>query len=279
MFVSNPPLVSIITPVYNGADFIEELIISVQQQDYTNIEHIVIDDGSTDNGATLAILKRFPHIRFWTRENLGQYATMNEGIREAKGEIVCFISADDRIPRHAVSTVMNYWIHDPAWEAFRGFSRNINANGTSYAVQNPIKKVPAYLYGYIPHIPHCVIYVKLASLLKYNLLFDEELHYTGDYDWTLRLIRSGLRMDYINSELAQIRVHPKQASVRHEVSMTQEKLKIMDRYGINVLLNAFIHTVLTFHSAGSKIIYVFKREGASGVCNGVKRWFLRKNQR
>jgi glycosyltransferase involved in cell wall biosynthesis len=62
------PLVSIMTPVYNGSKYIEELILSVKSQDYTEIEHIVIDDGSADNGATVDILKRYPHVRWWSRE-------------------------------------------------------------------------------------------------------------------------------------------------------------------------------------------------------------------
>jgi glycosyltransferase involved in cell wall biosynthesis len=57
-FIEKQPLISIITPVYNGADYLDELILSVLQQDYPHIEHIIIDDGSNDNGATLAILKK-----------------------------------------------------------------------------------------------------------------------------------------------------------------------------------------------------------------------------
>ena len=60
------PLVSIITPVYNGAEYLEELIISVRDhQDYPYIEHIIIDDGSTDDGETVSILKKYPHLRLF----------------------------------------------------------------------------------------------------------------------------------------------------------------------------------------------------------------------
>ena len=79
------PLVSIVTPVYNGSLYLEEFIRSVLAQDYPRIEHIVIDDGSTDGGATVEILKRFPHLRWWSRENKGQYPTMNEGFAAADG--------------------------------------------------------------------------------------------------------------------------------------------------------------------------------------------------
>src|SRR5215207_4022064 len=88
-------LVSIITAVRNGAPYLESLIESVLAQDYTNFEHIIIDDGSDDNDATVSILKRYPHIRWWSCENKGQYATQNEGLVAAKGSIVGIISADD----------------------------------------------------------------------------------------------------------------------------------------------------------------------------------------
>ena len=75
-----PPLITIITPVYNGAEYLDELIQSVLRQDYPNIEHLIIDDGSQDGGATVSVLQKYPHLRWWSRENKGQYATMNEGL-------------------------------------------------------------------------------------------------------------------------------------------------------------------------------------------------------
>ena len=71
MALTNMPLVSIITPVYNGAEYLNEMIQSVQRQDYPNIEHLIIDDGSQDDGATVAILEKYPHLRWWSRENKG----------------------------------------------------------------------------------------------------------------------------------------------------------------------------------------------------------------
>jgi hypothetical protein len=53
----------------------------------------------------------------------------------------------------------------------------------------------------------------------------------------------------------------------------------MDRYGVNIFLNAIIHALLTLHSASLKIIYVFKKEGIMGIFRGIKRWFLRKTRR
>ncbi len=68
--VSNSlPLASIITPVYNGAKYLDKLIVCVRDQDYPAIEHIIIDDDSTDDNATVAILNKYPRLR--TYETLG----------------------------------------------------------------------------------------------------------------------------------------------------------------------------------------------------------------
>src|SRR5574341_2572398 len=86
--MQSKPLVTIMTPVYNGAAYLEELIASVRDQDYPYVEHLIIDDGSTDNGVTVEILRKYPHLRWWSRPNQGQYATMNEGLQAAQGELI-----------------------------------------------------------------------------------------------------------------------------------------------------------------------------------------------
>lgn len=87
---------SVITPVYNGSAFLEELILNVQKQDYIgDIEHIIINDGSTDDGATQNIIDKYPHLVTRSRSNFGQYASINEAIKLATGDFLVIISADD----------------------------------------------------------------------------------------------------------------------------------------------------------------------------------------
>ncbi len=118
--MSEPPLVSIVTPTFNSARYLEELLRSVEVQDYPRIEHIVIDDGSDDDGATVAILRRHPRVRWWSRENRGQYATLNEGFRAAKGDFVTTISADDTYADPGAIGALVAWLrghpdHDVAY--------------------------------------------------------------------------------------------------------------------------------------------------------------------
>jgi len=92
--MSDQPRISVITPVWNGSAYLVPLIESVLQQDYPHYEHIVIDDGSTDEGATVAILQQYKHLRWWSHANKGQYETQNDGLKAATGDIVVIISSD-----------------------------------------------------------------------------------------------------------------------------------------------------------------------------------------
>jgi glycosyltransferase involved in cell wall biosynthesis len=97
------PLVSIVVPAYNHADYLAEAIESILAQDYPNIELLVLDDGSTDN--TREVLERYAGQFYWetSKSNMGQAATLNKGWRMSKGEVLGRLSADDLLYPDAVS--------------------------------------------------------------------------------------------------------------------------------------------------------------------------------
>ena len=87
------PKVSIVTPSYNQGQFIERTILSVLEQDYPNIEYIVIDGGSTDN--TLEILKKYEDRLIWKSEpDRGQAHAINKGLRIATGDILAYMNSE-----------------------------------------------------------------------------------------------------------------------------------------------------------------------------------------
>ncbi|MEZ9424129.1 glycosyltransferase family 2 protein [Vibrio lentus] len=99
------PLVSIITPTYNQAEYLPETIESVLLQDYPNIEYIVIDDGSTDN--TISVLDKYKgKVRFISHENMGQANTLNKGWSIANGEYLAYLSSDDKLNKNAISELV-----------------------------------------------------------------------------------------------------------------------------------------------------------------------------
>lgn len=111
MNVSDLPYVSIVTPSYNQGQFIEETLISVRRQDYPNIEHIVVDAGSTDN--TVEILKRYEdtyNMRWISEPDEGQSDAIDKGFKMAKGTILTWLNSDDYyLHDHVISKVVYYF--------------------------------------------------------------------------------------------------------------------------------------------------------------------------
>jgi len=227
------PLVSVITPVYNGAEYLEGLIQSVLQQDYPNIEHLIIDDGSQDDGSTLKILQKYNHLRWWSRENKGQYETMNEGILAAQGEVVCFVSADDVLSPGAITSAMEFLACHPNYDGVFGITNYIDKRSKIRPYLVPFRKAPLSFYPFFAHISHCSFYVRLSSLKKHRLFFDQSLRYVGDYDWMIRIHKSHLRIGRIDRELSRVRIHDDQASQKYQDASRLETRKVVRAHRIN----------------------------------------------
>lgn len=103
MFFPNNPLVSIIMSTYNRAYIIRNAIESVLEQDYKNIELVIIDDGSTDSTKEVVLSYVDSRIRYFWKQNGGQASGLNYGLLVAKGDIVTFIDSDDRYKSDHVS--------------------------------------------------------------------------------------------------------------------------------------------------------------------------------
>jgi len=122
MNLDSMPLVSIITPCLNRAQFIEKAIQSVLNQNYPNIEHIIVDGGSTDG--TLDILKKYSHLRVIVEEDQeGVYGALNKGIKIAQGAIIGQLNSDDYYQSDVFSHVIQSFNAYPEIHAVIGAAR------------------------------------------------------------------------------------------------------------------------------------------------------------
>lgn len=273
-FIEKEPLISVITPVYNGADYLDELILSVLQQDYPHIEHIIIDDGSNDDGETVATLKKYTHLRWWSRENKGQYTTLNEGLEAANGEVVVIISADDKfVTPSTFSEVIKFWQTNPECGCIYGQTLLMDSNGkVDSAPLYPILKVGALLPRLIRYSPnlvqHCSLFVANSLVVDKKIYFDTSFRYAGDWDWIIRLAQAS-QFAYLNKPLSMYREHPFQVSQqvgRKEIFL--ESNRILQQYKASYWFYSFF----VFLQRIIKAFWLLRRDGFYNLFARIKNW-------
>jgi len=130
--MNSQPLVSIVTPSYNQGEFIEETLRSVKNQTYDNVEHIVVDGGSTDE--TLDLLKGYEsqyELRWISEPDDGQSDAVNKGFEMANGEIVGWLNSDDvYFSRQALTTIVTAFDSDPRPDIVYGDDVFLDPTGT-----------------------------------------------------------------------------------------------------------------------------------------------------
>lgn len=202
------PLVTIVTPSYRHAEFIEGTLDSVAGQDYPLIEHIVVDGGSDDG--TLEILEaRKDQLSYVSEPDTGQSNAINKGFAKANGEIVAWLNSDDvYYSSDVVSAVVRFFARYPDVDVVYGRGDFVDADGKSLReafVQRDSSKL-AYSFASTVGILQPAVFFRKSVIDKVGPL-DESNGNCMDYEFWLRIVHSGLRMRFINKKIAKARYH------------------------------------------------------------------------
>jgi len=204
------PKISIITPTLNQAKFIESTITSVQEQDYSNLEHIIVDGGSTDG--TLSILERYEgKIRWISEKDKGQADAVNKGLQKTTGEIIGWLNSDDLYLPGTLWKVARFFQGHPGVSWLYGGCRIIDEEG---------REIRKWITRYKNFLRRRFSYKKLLlenfisqpsvffrrDVIDAIGLLDVNRFYVMDYEYWLRLARE-FPPSVMREDLACFRMH------------------------------------------------------------------------
>ncbi|MDG5799335.1 glycosyltransferase family 2 protein [Marinilabiliaceae bacterium ANBcel2] len=184
--MQNYPLVSVVTVVYNGVDTIERTVKSVIDQDYPNLEYVIIDGGSGDG--TLDILKKYRGNidQLIIESDDGLYDAMNKGIRVSSGDYLWFINAGDEVGDN--SLLKRVFSNHSLADIYYGDTLIVNDNGQEIGLRRlkPVKNIEWKHFNRGMLIGHQAAIVSRSVASYYNLKY----RFAADYEWLLLALKN-----------------------------------------------------------------------------------------
>lgn len=222
-------LLSIVTPSFNQAPYIEETIKSVLAQDYSGLEYIIVDGGSTDG--TVDIIKKYENkISWWVSEkDKGQTDAINKGFARARGDVLAWLNSDDTYEPGALTAAANYLQEHPEVGMVYGDCNFINQHGTVIgkfdAAQTNYRLIRQ---GYV-HIPQQTMFFR-ADLWRQVGPLDPSFYFAMDYDlWTRIAARAEIK--YVPQTWANFRLHTSGKTIMADDRCWPEMVRVHYRDG------------------------------------------------
>jgi glycosyltransferase involved in cell wall biosynthesis len=227
------PRITLVTPSFNQAAYLEATISSVLSQDYPALEYFVVDGGSTDG--SLDILRRYgDRLAWWTSEpDAGQTDAILKGYSRATGELMNWLNSDDLLRPGALAAVAH---------AYSSTRSDIIVGRDRHFTQDP--ENPSHLFeprGY--EYPACLRFWNGAFRYHQPCTFftrdaytragglDPSLHFAMDYDLYCRMLAlDGVKVGVIETELSAFRLHPLAKTSRAKASFLREMRAVSRRY-------------------------------------------------
>jgi glycosyltransferase involved in cell wall biosynthesis len=226
---TQPPLVSIVTPSFNQALYLEATLRSVLEQDYPKIEYIVIDGGSTDGSR--AIIERYAsRLAYRVSEpDLGQTDAVNKGFSMAQGEVLAWLNSDDTYRPGAISQAVEYLGQHPEIGMVYGQAYYINGDGQVVARYPAGPTDHRGLRRGVTTIPQQATFFR-SRLWRMVGPLDPSFYYAMDYDLWVRL-SAITPIAYVRKPWANFRLHDSSKSLREAFRCWPEMMRVHFRDG------------------------------------------------
>lgn len=255
------PRISIVTPSYNQADFIEDTILSVLEQSYPDLEYIVMDGGSTDG--TLDVLRKYESRLTWiSQKDDGQAQAINAGLAKASGDVLAFLNADDTYLPGALLAVGEYFAAHPEAGWLTGKCRIVDQTGREFR-----RWIAAYKHFWLHTRSYAILqvlnYIAQPATFWRREVFarigglDESLQFTFDYDYWLRIGRHQ-RLHVLTGQLAAFRLYPSSKSGSRFEEQFVEELQVCRRHAPPFMV--WLHKLHTYGILG---VYRWQTAGRS----------------
>ncbi|MHB8643780.1 MAG: glycosyltransferase family 2 protein [Gaiellaceae bacterium] len=221
--------VSIVTPSYNQAQFLEETIVSVLEQDYPDIEYVVVDDGSTDGSLEIARSYESRLQKLVVQENAGQVAAINRGFGHVSGALMAYVNSDDTLLPGAVSEMVAEFEADPGLALVYGDALYTDAMSSRNGyLTSRAWDPPAMVRNCDNHV------VQPSSMWTRRAWelggpFDERAYYYFDFEFYLRLSEHG-SAKHVAKPWSTYRLHPTSKSEGDQRQKARDQLRFADAF-------------------------------------------------
>ncbi|REJ82297.1 MAG: glycosyltransferase [Bacteroidetes bacterium] len=221
------PKISIITPSFNQGEFIEETILSVLEQDYPNLEFIIIDGGSTDN--TLDVIEKYKSKidHFVSEHDKGQSEAINKGLKKCNGEIITWICSDDLLLPGALRNAAQIFYDNPDAGMIHGKSI-LFGKGKKDDIRGAQPKDLELRYFAVIPFPQPSSFFRKEITDKCGML-DDSLHFAMDYDLLIR-VAGNYEIICCDHIFSKYRLHDESKTVKNLNSFAREWARVFSRF-------------------------------------------------
>jgi glycosyltransferase involved in cell wall biosynthesis len=257
------PKISVITPSYNQGQFIEETIKSVIEQNYPNLEYIIIDGGSTDNSVSIIkkYAKKYPKIIRWVSEkDRGQSDAINKGLRMSTGEILCYLNSDDCFTKKTLFKVAEFFRKNPHAEWLTGDYKIVNDKGkemhSSIGLYKKLWRKFPYKFTLLltNYINQPSTFWKRKVYEKVGE-FEVKYRYNMDFDYWIRIFNAGFRLYVLEEKLSEFRIHRGSINSDYYREQFDHMLLLIKKYS----RSRFIYWFNRLHYGLISFIYQFRK--------------------